>query len=245
MDEIKIGKALEEEESRGEGGWEKRGGEEEKGGGDGKKIGILLLVLAGVMLLSIGGFKAYDYFTGAEIIDVDYLHKENLEGDLEPERGYMYRSYSFVFIDGLWWTEVYQGGVKVIPRLHFGPREVEEVKVGGRLSSSFNEGEVVYIAIDPELANKYYTLALSELNFNVVKGIKRQPVAACTKENSICEGREILSCENSQGKPVIELKYGGEEKIELKGNCILVSGEDYGMVKAADRLIWQWYGVMG
>lgn len=247
MDEIKIGGAL--GKGPGEGEEKVRLGkilpEGEKSSRENKNILILILILIGVMVFSIGGFKAYTHFTGAEIIDVDYLHKENLEGDLDSERGYVYRGYSFVFIDGLWWTEIYQGGVKVIPRLHFGPREAEEVIVEGRLGEEFNKGDVVYMAIDPELSNKYLTLALSEINFNVVKGIKRQPKAVCTKEHSICKEREILNCEKTQGKPVIELRYGGGAKVTLKGSCILVSGEDYGIVKAADRLVWQWYGVMG
>jgi len=245
MDEIKVGEALEkqmEKEEQEQVGKALREGEINKG--EGKSILVVVVVLVGVVAFALGGFKVYNYFTGAEIIDVDELHNENLEGDLDEEKGYLYNGFSFVYVDGLWWTEMKKGGIILKVPLHFGPKEVEEVMIEGDLDEGFNEGEIVHMVVDPEFGNKYYTLALSELNFNVVKGIQRKPVAVCSKEDVICEDREILNCDDPKGKPVIELKWGGEPKVTLKGTCILISGEDYGIVKAADRLIWQWYGVM-
>lgn len=246
MKEIKISEALEKQKEREEKEQvEKALGEEEEVRGEGKNILIAILILIGAVSLFIGGVKVYDYFTGAGVINVDELHKQNLEEELDSKEGYMYEGYSFVYADGLWWTEIKMGEILLKVPLHFGPREITEVKIEGKQDfASFNQGDEVFIAIDPEFSNKYYTLALGELNFNVAKGIKRKPVAACTKNNSICQDREILSCNNTKGKPVIELKYGGEAKIKLEGSCILVSGEEYGLVKAADRLILQWYGVM-
>ncbi len=244
MDEIKIGEALEKQMEKEEVGEVEKALNESEDKGDGKSILIMIGVLIGVVVVAFGGFKLYDHFTGAEVINVDELHKDNLEGELDSEEGYVYEGFSFVFVDGLWWTEMKKGDVLLKIPLHFGPREVEEVKVVGKLGPGFNEGEEVFMVIDPEFADKHYTLALSELNFNVAKGVGRKPVAACSKENIICEDREILNCDDTGGKPVIELRYGGEPKITLEGTCILISGEEYGIVKAADRLIWQWYGVM-
>jgi len=245
MDEIKIGEALEQEKEKEEIKLIERAlREEEEEKGEGKSILISLGILIGVIAVIFGGFKLYDHFTGAGVISIDELHKENLAGELSAEEGYLYRGFSFVYVDGLWWTEVKRGRVLFKIPLHFGPREVEEVKVEGKLSPDFNEGEDVYVVIDPELENKYYSLALSELNFNMVKGLGRKPVAACSKENPICEEREILNCNKTEGKPVIELSYGGEPRITLEGTCILINGEEYGIVKAADRLILQWYGIM-
>lgn len=245
MDEIKIEKALETEIRNKERAELGKALAESEGKTEGKHILIILAVLIGVMFFSLGGFKAYEYFTGAEIINVDDLHQENLEGELDEKEGYLYNGFSFVYADGLWWTEMRKGEVLLKVPLHFGPKEVDGVGVEGGLNEDFNKEDEVYMAIDPEFGNKYYTLALSELNFNVLKGIERKPVAACSKNNSICEDREILNCNETKGKAVIELRYGGESKITLLGTCILISGEDYGLVKAADRLIWQWYGVMG
>lgn len=246
MDGIKIGRALEKqmaEERQGQVGDALRKGEDKK---EGRNILILVGILVGVLLFSVGGFKVYDNLTGMDVIDIDELHQENIEGNLDPEEGYMYNGYSFINIDDLWQTDIKKFDRWLRVRLHFGPREVEEVVTEGELDAEFNEGNEVYMAIDPEFGNKYYTLALSEINLNVVQGIKRKPVAVCNKENeTVCGAeREVLSCEDSKGKPVIELRWGGEPKITLDGTCILISGEEYGIVKAANRLIWQWYGLM-
>lgn len=245
LEEIKISQALEREKERPFQEELKKALRENEEGKEKRNLFLILGLLVGILLFTVGGFKAYEYFTSAQVINIDDLHQQNLRGGLDEKEGYLYGAYSFVYVDGLWWTEMDRGNILLKVPLHFGPREVEEVKIEGHLDDpNFNQGEEVYVVIDPEFANKYYSLALSELSLNIVKGINRKPTAVCSKENEICEGREILNCEETQGKPVIELRYGGEPKIILKGTCILITGEDYGLVKAADRLIWQWYGVM-
>ncbi|MBR9683313.1 hypothetical protein GOV03_02120 [Candidatus Woesearchaeota archaeon] len=246
MDEIKIGQALERQVDREEQG-ELKGALKESEGSrkDGKSILIMVGILVGVLVFSMGGFKAYDQLTGAATINIDEIHLKNIEGKLDPSEGYIYGQNSFIFADGLWWTDINRGDRWLKVRIHFGPREVEEVKIEGYPDAAFNDREEVYVAIDPVFGNKYLTLALSEVNLNMVQGLMRKPVAVCSRENeTVCVDREILNCENTKGKPVIEFRWGGEPKITLDGTCILISGEDMGIVKAANRLIWQWYGVM-
>ena len=211
---------------------------------DGRNVLIMVALLLGVFVLFTGGFTAYNKFTGAAVIDLDYLHEMNYQGKLDSSRGYMYNGHSFVFNEGLWYTEVKETGLITKIPLHFAPKNLSDIKMTGTLNSDFNKGDIVYVAIDPEFANKYYTLALSELSFNIVKGIRGKPEGVCTTKNEICEEREVLNCENTQGKPVIELKWANESKITSKGTCILVEGKDYGIVQAVDRLVLQWYGIM-
>lgn len=247
MDEIDISKALEKEV-------EKKEKEElneviendyDTSAGDTKNIIIGVLVIVGLLAITFGGFKVYDHFTSAEVVNVDEMHQDNLKGNLNNEEGYMYNGYSFIKADGLWWTEVQVKDKLLKIPLHFGPKEVEEVKVAGTLALEFNSGKKVYIAINPNTQNKYYTLAISELSFNMAKGIDRIPIGSCTEENWACDNRTIVSCiNNSDNLPVVELEIDEENKIELGGNCIKVSGQDYGIVKAIDRLLYQWYGIM-
>jgi hypothetical protein len=245
MDEIKIGQAFEKQIEREEQGQIKKALKEHGNRSEGRNILIMIGVLVGVLLFSMGGFKVYDSWTGAGVINIDELHLKNIEGELNPEEGYIYGQHSFIFADDFWQTDIKRSDRWLKVRLHFGPREVEEVKLEGSLDAEFNKVNEVYMAIDPEFGNKYLTLALSEINLNVAQGIKRKPVGVCSRENeTVCEDREILNCEDTKGKPVIELRYGGEPKITLEGTCILISGEEFGIVKAANRLIWQWYGVM-
>ncbi len=210
--------------------------------------GILFTILAviAVFALAVGGFALYNNLTGGSIINIDDLHQENLEGELDDEEGYLYNGYSFVKADGLWWTEMNKFGTLLKVPLHFGPKELEDIPVTGELDRSFNDGEELFIAIDPKVQNKYYTLAISELSFNTVKGLDRIPVGSCTEENWICENRTIVSCvKNPEKLPVVELALEGSPGIYVDGTCIRLTGSgEYEIVKSVNRLLYQWYGVM-
>ncbi len=246
MDEIKIGAALEKKIER-----EEKVNlndalkiDDNSKNRDGRNIILMIVIMVGIFVFFMGGFKVYDYFTGANVVSLDYLHQKNSEGKLDESRGYMYNGYSFVYNDNIWWTEIQKNNILTKIPLHFGPKNLTDVKVMGMLNPDFNKGELVYVAIDPEFANKYYTLALSEINFNIVKGILRKPEAVCTKNNTICDDRKILNCDNTEGKPVIELRNAEKSEVTFKGTCILVSGNETGIVQAANRLVLKWYGIM-
>ena len=200
--------------------------QEEKSTTSGKGIVIMMLVLIGIFALFIGGSYVYNKLTSADVVNIDQLHEQNLEEKLDEETGYVYNGYSFVKADGLWWTEIHIREMNLNIPLHFGPKEVEFVPMKGTMDPAFNIGENMYIAIDPTTADKYYTLATSELSFNIAKGINRIPVGSCTEENYICENRTIVSCENTQGKPVVELALAEETRIDISGTCIKVSGSE-------------------
>ncbi len=212
---------------------------------DGKALVIMLAVIIGVFALTFAGFQFYDNVTAAAVIDVDALHQDNLNGDLNEEEGYMYNGYSFVYVDGLWWTETNPKGALIKIPLHFGAKQVENITIDGKLDTKeFNTGDNVYIAVDPNIANKYYTLSLSELTFNIIKGVDRQIVTSCTENASICENRTIVNCESTQGLPVIQLVVANQTKVEFKGTCIKISGNGYDLVRATDRVLLKWYGIM-
>jgi hypothetical protein len=217
----------------------------EENSNDAKSVLIMIGVIIAIFALFLGGFKLYNTFFVDEVIDIDQVHLDNLEGNLDEKEGYVYNGYSFVSIDGLWWTEMIRGDTKLKVPLHFGPREVKNVSVFGSLSGEFNDGEEVFITLDPKTQNKYYTLAISELSFNVVKGLKRKPIGSCTEESYSCQGRKIISCDNNtENKPVIELVLDNQTSIELQGTCIKLKGQEYDIVRAVDRLLYQWYGIM-
>ena len=212
---------------------------------DAKNLLIILSIIVGVLGLIFAGVALYNKYYEVEVVDIDQLHQDNLQNKLDEEDGYVYGGFSFVKADGLWWSELNMDGEKVKIPLHFGPKEVEEVKIKGELSTMFNQGDDVYIAIDPKVTDKFYTLALSELSFNVVKGLKRTPIGSCTEEDWACDNRTLISCNNNpKYKPVIELAIANETSIELIGSCIKISGSGYNITKAVDRLLYQWYEVM-
>jgi hypothetical protein len=205
-------------------------------------VAAIIIIFAAVM----GGFKIFgdSTSTSGQVTPIEELHKLNLDGELSDDRGQMYDGFSFVKYDGLWWTDLIILGKKVRIPLHYSPSEVEHIEITGNLSDEFNVGQEIFIAINPEIINKHYTLALSELSFNTAKGINRIPVGSCTKEDPACIDREIISCADPKGKPVVELALGKEPRLELIDSCIKVTGQDEDLVKATDRLLYYWYTIM-
>jgi len=162
-----------------------------------------------------------------------------------------YNNWIFTEIGGMWWFEWQEGAnVYQIP-LRFNPLEVEDVKISGRLDSSkFNSGKTIYITFD--LSNEssqnfpVLSLAAAELTQNIATAINRTPVAACTNNQSdACIDRPIKSCENTND-PVIFLaeKRGASPSITLDSGCIVLKGGSFDLIKAVDRLLYQWYGIM-
>ncbi len=218
---------------------------EEREKNEGVKILIMVGVLVGIFALVFGGFYWYNSVTGAQVINVDELHQQNLAGKLEEEEGYMYNGYSFVKVEELWWTEVNKFGTLFKLPLHAGPKELENITVKGKLNPQFNQGGDIYVAIDPTVQDKYYTLAVSELSFNVVQSFDRKPIGSCTKEDPICQNRTIVNCKNNPTrKPVIELAWEEKAGIELQDMCIKLSGKGPDLTLAVDRLIYRWLWVM-
>jgi hypothetical protein len=211
----------------------------------GKDIMIMMAIFVAIIGIIAIAFFTFNHFTAAAVINLEDLHQENIDGNLDETDGYVYNGYSFVFAEGLWWTEMDKWGTLLKVPLHFAPRELEDINIQGTLDASFNEGEEIFIAIDPNVRNKYYTLSISELSFNIVKGMDRTPVGSCIEEHWACENRTYISCENNpENKPVIELVLANETGINLEGSCVTISGREYGIVKAANRMLYQWYGIM-
>lgn len=211
---------------------------------DGKNILIIVAVLIGVFALFFAGAKVYTNLTGATVVNIDDLHSQNLENELDEEEGYMYNGFSFVKVDGLWWTEVQRFNTLVKIPLHFAPKDLEYLEIEGRASPDFDKYEDIYIAIDPDVSNKYYGLAIAELSMNMAKGINRNPIGACSKESPDCADRPIVSCDDSNGRPIVELVRGNETSITAEGVCVKITGKDIDLVHAIDRLLYKWYGVM-
>jgi hypothetical protein len=213
---------------------------------DGKNIIIMLIVIVGLFLIIIGSFKLYNaYYSEPEILSVDEFHQKNLEGKLSEDIGYIYKGYSFVYVDGLWWTKVQIDNVLKNVPLHYGPRELEYINITGKLDSEFDKKDKVNIAIDPTVNyNKYYTLALMELNNNVVQGFNREIEGSCTMNHSVCVNRTIVNCDYPLDKAVIELRLANESEIIFNNTCILIKGSSLELPKSVNRLIYYWYGIM-
>ncbi len=216
-----------------------------------KKISDWSLIISIVAIIIIITFIiSFKFFQGgkSQPKTIDDLHALNLKGKLKPNQGYIYNEYSFVFANGLWYTQVQTiGGTTLfnIP-LHYGPRDLEDLPIEGKLNTSlFNSNRGIYITFDPLAQNlNYVALAVGEFDQNIIKAFNKIPIAACDKnETNACKTRPIIIC-NSTNKPVLYLQQKPETKVIYDNNCIIVQGIGPEIVRATDRLLLKLYGIM-
>ena len=202
-------------------------------------VGVVVLLFAGFL-----GYQQYAVPTGA--LTFDELHQLNLNGKLDEEKGYVYNGFSFVLFDKLWYTDIDKSGVNYRIPLHYGPRDVLDIPVFGNVSREFNVGTDVYVTVNPLSSDQdFIALSASELAQNLAVAIQRRPIGACDRnETSMCGERPIVTCETTDKAMIYLLTEEGKPSVQLKGKCIIVRGVGYDLVKAVDRLILQWYGIM-
>jgi len=235
MDEDEKGIRIEDKEERSE------EATEEKQKKDSKLFLIAVLLIVGVVV----GFVVWRIATPTgKITTIDDLHELNLKGKLKEDMGYVYNGFSFVFYDGLWYTQAKVGDRLLNVPMHFGPKDVEYIKVKGKINERFKRSKI-YITFDPEDPSlQYVALSAAELSSLLASGFGIMPVAACTKNvTDACAKRPILDCSDKK-KAIIYINQDNETVVEMKGNCIEVKGKDMELVKAVDRLMLKWLGIM-
>ncbi len=214
-----------------------------------KKISDWILIIAIIAIIVILALViAFKQFNKEQPKTIEDLHLSNLKKELKSDQGYVYRGYSFVFANGLWYTQVQnRAGTSLfnIP-LHYSPRDVANVPIEGNFNSTiFNSVGMIYITFDPLGSNlQYVALAVGEFDQSIIKAFNKMPIAACDKnETKACETRPIITCNNT-GMPVLYIQQKPETKVIYNNNCIIVQGEGPEIVRAVDRLLLNLYGIM-
>jgi hypothetical protein len=207
-------------------------------------IGLAIVALVFLALFSINRLGILE--DDPEPTTIDDLHQVNIDGDLDEEQGYVHNGFSFVYLDGLWFTQLQKADTNKVydVKLHYSPKDLKDVFVIGDVSPFQNLAKV-YLTFDPkESGLKYVALAAAELSINLAMVMATEPIAACTVNvTEACYTRPIVNCTNSD-RPVIYLKESELVGVSVKDNCITVSGTDEDLVRATDRLLLQFYGIM-
>lgn len=186
----------------------------------------------------------------ALIFGVNYLYSKTYRNPYEYEyNGFEFKKYE----DGKWYTQMSWGNRLVTIPLSFGPRDLEDISIIGKVDERFISKDV-FITFDPAkdvilptgaiVKEKlgYVALAATELTLNLAQGMNMNPIAACTSEDEFCKGRPIITCET--GNATIYLKRNDNAEVLLDGNCIIISGKNEDIVRAVDRLLLYWYRIM-
>jgi hypothetical protein len=157
---------------------------------------------------------------------------------------YTYNGFKFVKIAGLWNTQWQNGNNLFNIHLRYGPRESENVPYFVENPAHVKNDSLTYITFDPGENKGYVALASAEISLNLVRTFNTTPIAACSKnETSPCYTRPIITCSNTEDR-VIYIKEDPETKITVDRNCLIIQGLGEDLVRAADKVIWIWYGII-
>jgi hypothetical protein len=209
-----------------------------------KKLLIAIGVVVAAFVLFIAAFRITLFLRGptANVVTLDELHKLNLQGKA-GEGNYVYNGFSFVYFNDGWYTQAQRGDTLYDIPLHYGPRDVEDIPVVGKLDPSFGNNRIVYITFDPR--DYYIGFAAIELSLNLGKGLEAGTKSACDKDYDIdaCKEREIVTCADKD-KSVILIRKANETKITLSSNCVIIEGTGKELLRATDNVILHFYGIM-
>ncbi len=212
---------------------------------------IGLVIFLGVLLVIF----LIPRFFNQESQTLTELHQETVAEELDEKDRYTYNGYSFVYYDGLWYTQIYNSfssDLYDVP-LHYGPKNLTDIIITGDVNPFFNAVLMsnlsntslrYYLTFDPTDENLgYVALASGELSQNLVTTFNIAPVSACTVEDAQCASVPVVTCDSTTD-PVIYIKSGTPTLIYADGNCITIQGEEAELVRAVDRFLYKLYNIM-
>ena len=207
----------------------------------------LILVIFFLILVFIGVF-GYVYFIRPEQTTISGLHTANINDELDPNQGRVYMGYSFVNIDGFWYTQLKSPkGTKLYDMsIRYPPWELEELRIEGYLNVElFDNSDGYFVTFNPtgnDFSN--VAVAIGDFNEHMLKTFDKTPTAACDRnQTAACVGRPIVDCDSSG--IVFYVKEAEENRIYYDDNCIVVEGSGLDLIKSVDRVLYNLYGMLG
>lgn len=186
-------------------------------------------IIAAVIIIGafIAVFALYNYYS-----DIDNNPEVTVNG------------FVFEYYAGLWNTQWQRDGETYNLRLHYNPKEVEDLELTGQADTRFNQPEI-YITFDPaEEKLAYVALSAAELSMSMSTAFNLTPVAACSENKTdACSARPIINCENTNAA-VIYLKNQAPTLLEFSGNCLVLQGKDIELLRATERFLYSWYRIL-
>jgi hypothetical protein len=186
-------------------------------------------IIAAVIIIAafIAVFALYKYYSG---ISTNPTVKYN---------GFVFEQYG-----GLWNTEWLLNGNTYNLRLHYNPKQVEDLMITGKADARFNKPQT-YITFDPQDENlSYVALSAAELSMSMINSFNITPVAACSENKTdACSVRPIVNCDNKNDS-IIYLKNIAPTMIEFNGNCLVIQGEGSELLRASERFLYSWYRIL-
>jgi len=208
-----------------------------------KSSKIALYAILSIFII-LGFIFSINYFRDTKFVEIFTPFGNVVRAS---DESYIFNGYEFTSIDGNWYTDVFNKQMSTIFNVGFqyDPDSVRDVKIQGRLSEKFLSSDVYYVTFNPNNENlKYTALASGELQLSMARAMRLPLKAACTENHIACVNVPLITCNNTD-KPVFFIDEAGEEpQVIFDDNCVTITGKDENLVKAVDRLLFFWYGIM-
>lgn len=154
-----------------------------------------------------------------------------------------YNNFVFQKMGDFWYTQWQNGPYLYNVPLRNNPEQVESVPIIGELQDKFNDRQNIYVTIDPTVEElKWVGLAKGELIWNLVGPLEKNVTDACTVNATECEGLPVVTCDTN--KSVILLQEAPTTAVKAQGTCVILQGQEMELLKAVDRFLYQWYGII-
>jgi len=222
-----------------------------------KKILSIIMIIVFLMGIAGSSYLTYNYLKSRpEKIDIP---------DLEITNKFLYTYKGFEFRqnkDTTWSTQIFNPITQTlfIVSLHYGPKDIYNVPIDHSVrdwltyaidfTSENADNESVgatFITFEPDVQSGFHAIAYHELSKNLKEGLMLSPHPAVTEEVNQTIGNKTIpvkKCDTTD-EPIILLLHKGPTTISYNGkNCIIVQGLEENIVKAANRLLYQFYSVM-
>ena len=159
-----------------------------------------------------------------------------------------FNGFTFVNESGIWTTQMQVNDRLYNLMFKYSPYDVEDIEIT-YLPNNFSKltdlHNFIYITFDPEDKNMaYIALAAADISRALTRVYGLKPIAACTKNiTEACAEVPIHTCDTTK-RPVIYLDDDPVQDIIYEGNCLIIKGERDDLLKAVERVLFEWYKIM-
>jgi len=162
------------------------------------------------------------------------------------EQSYVYNGFKFTKVSSLWLTEVQIGNTVFRITTRYSPNELEHITVEPGIYEKIINSKGIYFTVANNLSS-VAVLGVTELGRIVGTryGLFNIPSQAALTESDD-KGTPVKTCKDAvNGTGVIWFKIGNSTSAYSDQNCVIIEGADeWGIVKAADRVTFGLLGIM-
>lgn len=225
----------------------KEGHKEDKQNNDKKKSTNLLFKTLGLIII-VGVFALFFMLSQSH-----NQPQVQINQTFHPES---YRYNGFLFQKGMyaWYSKIKVGDLIYDVSFVYGPKEVENIPVFGKVNDLILKANKLYITTEPDYPSRVgkAQVEISKItsprtsNFGMLNIPTINTVTYIPEELKNRYNYPEITCKNATlNQTVIYLKIGNKTQIYNDSFCVIVEGlNDTEVVKAADRLVYNLLGII-